>query len=75
MIGEVAHASDALHLLGDHRLHAFEHRLLAHRATVASAAHREIGGALFVVARIRDEAAVCGEHRVHLRRDDRLDLC
>ena len=74
MVGEVAHALDGVDGVDEHRLHTVEHGLLAHRATVAAAAHREVRGALAVVADVGDESTVGSERRVDLGRHECVDL-
>ena len=74
MIGEVAHLDDCRNLLRHHGAHTFQHGLLAHRATVATAAHGEVRSSLFVVAGKRYEPAVRGKHWVYFGSNDCFDL-
>ena len=74
VIGEVAHLDDLGHLGRDHGLHTFEHRLAAHRASMTTATHREVRGALPIVTGKGDEPAMGRECRVDLGRHHCLHL-
>ncbi len=58
VVGHVADLENCWYLLDQCGLHAFEHCHLAHRATVATATHREIRNAFTVVTDESNEAAV-----------------